>query len=195
MKHLLLAIFGFEALLVSCLPSSAAGPGPSSPKRPTTAESAVERPAPRPSPPPEDPMQRRIRIAEEGATPGGRAVLAAARQMIAEDKVVKGSCWDYAYAVYRRAGFGTWRRQQIPYRAKTKGPYADPRLVQAGDWIYLINHVATLATHSVIFVHWVDFPSRRAMVVTYVGGGREESGYYREYDLSRIYQITRPKVP
>ena len=120
-------------------------------------------------------------------------MLAAARQMITADTVVRGSCWDYAYAVYTRAGFQSWRRQQKVYRARTRGPYASPRLVKAGDWLYLVNHPATLSTHSVIFVHWVDLARRDAMVITYVGGRRDQPGYYRTYDVSRIYQIIRPK--
>lgn len=156
----------------------------------------MDRPAPasRPAPAPDDGLPASIKDAEAKATPGGRAVLEAARKMYAEDFVVKGSCWDYANAVYKRAGFGGWRRQQVPFRSRTKGPYAAPGLVQAGDWLYLINHVATLSSHSVIFVHWTDRARRIAKVVTYVGGGREEPGHYRQYDVSRIFQIIRPKI-
>lgn len=168
------------------------------PSAPNDEQAEVKREpasAPRPALSYLDLEAQRLKEAEDKATPGGRAVLAAARQMIAEDLVVRGSCWDYANAVYVRAGFKGWRQQKVAYRARTRGPYADPGLVQAGDWLYIINHPPTLSTHSLIFVHWTDFPRREAMTVTYVGDRREQPGYYRTYDVSRIYQIIRPRDP
>jgi hypothetical protein len=190
-------LVSLAGLLGSCTQSPAVQSPPHGAQPQPTDKTAAQRPAPTPRPELsyEDLASQKIQKAEAGAAPGGRAVLAAARQMIAEDKVVKGACWDYANAVYARAGFGSWKKQSIPFKSRTKGPYADPRLVRAGDWLYIINHPATLATHSVIFVHWVDAARREALVVTYVGGGREDPGYYRQYDVSRIFQITRPKVP
>jgi hypothetical protein len=123
-------------------------------------------------------------------------VLATARQMIAAGVVVRGSCWDYANAVFRRAGFASGRKgkRRTIYRSRPRGPYASPRKVRPGDWLYLVNNKAILATHSVIFVHWVSRARRRAMVITYVGRRSNSPGYYRTYDVSRIFQIIRPKL-
>lgn len=144
--------------------------------------------------PERSPLEKKVLLVEQEASAAGRKILAAARTMIEKDVVVIGSCWDYANAVYNRAGFKNWRTRKTIFRGRKKGPYADPKLVKAGDWLYLINHLESLATHSVIFVFWKDIKLRQAVVITYVGNRREESGYYRTYDVSRIYRIKRPKL-
>ena len=184
------------AFLSACPPARSRAPNTPAWTAPPAPVPAARRPRPAPRRPVRHltARERAILAAEKHASPGGRAVLVAARHMIDQGVVVRGSCWDFAHAVYARAGFGSWRRQRRVYRARTRGPYANPSRVRAGDWLYIINHRATLATHSVIFVRWVDRLRRRALVITYVGGQRDAPGHYRSYDVSRIYHIIRPKV-
>ena len=131
--------------------------------------------------------------AEQKADPAGRAILAAARKMIKAGVVVAGSCWGYANAVFNRAGFRNSRTRKTVFRSRKRGPYAAPGLVKAGDWLYIINNPDILATHSVIFVFWLDRKRGEAAVITYVGNRREEPGVYQPYDVSRIFRIIRPR--
>ncbi|MCD6499816.1 MAG: hypothetical protein J7M25_16100 [Deltaproteobacteria bacterium] len=194
---------GFAAAVValagSCLGAvafSACGPSPA-PRTATTAELKYqprdEARAPDRAPPRKLSFEDKLLRAEHQAAPAGRAVLAAARKMIKAGVVVAGSCWGYANAVFNRAGFKNWRTRKRVFRGRKKGPYADPGLVKAGDWLYIINCPDILATHSVIFVFWVDRKRGEAAVITYVGNRREEPAFYRTYDVSRIYTITRPR--
>ena len=152
-------------------------------------------PPPRPAPPRPrlSPFKKRLLRAERNAPPAARAVLASARKMINDGVLVIGSCWGYINEVFNRAGFKHWRTRKTVFSGRKKGPYANPDLVKAGDWLYIVRYPKILGTHSVLFVFWVDKKRREAAVVTYVGTRREESAWYRTYDVSRIYRIKRPR--
>ncbi len=109
-------------------------------------------------------------------------------------EIIRGSCWDYADAVYTRAGYPrtTSARLTLFKGTKQRGPYADPAQIQPGDFLYYINHSYGDVEHSAIFVAWLDFEAREALMLSYGGERRKAPARYRAYDLSHVYQITRP---
>ena len=128
------------------------------------------------------------------ASEPGLRVLAMARRMMEAKTIIRGSCWDYANAVYRRAGFSGRARQTVFRGRRQRGPYAPARLFRAGDWLYFINHSYHDVQHSAIFVRWVDRRARVALMVTYRGARRAVPGVYDEYDLSHVYRVVRPSA-
>ena len=156
------------------------------PDAPTLVEVDDEAPASTEDPiPTVDPS---LDATERSASPGGRAVLEAARAMIAARVVVKGSCWDFVSAVYRRAA-DAHSHQKTLYSAAKKGPYASPTTFEPGDWLYLIHHGGT--EHSVIFVRWVGAGMKKAVVADYLGGRRERPGEFRTVEVERVYHVMR----
>jgi hypothetical protein len=165
---------------------------------------AVERPLGAPAPPdePVEPadeapvetsMDARLRAAEAAAEPAGRQVLATARDLIDRAVVVvRGSCWDYANAVFERAGFPAGRARQTVFRGGKKGPYADLDQVRPGDWLYYVNHSYGEVPHSAIFVDWEDREAGLGLMIIYVGAKRRRPGRYEVYDLRSVYRIVRP---
>ena len=138
------------------------------------------------------PQQQALLAAQSGdKTPGAR-VLATAQQMLQEGVVVIGSCWDYVDKVYHQAGFTDAGLVPI-YSQPYAGPFADPSLIQKGDWVMYQNLSYGGIDHSAIFVGWVDFDRTRALTVSYVGQNRLAPGRLYEYDLSRTYRILRPR--
>lgn len=130
--------------------------------------------------------------AEEKASPEGKVVLTTSREMIAERKVVVGSCWDYINAVYNRAQYPPTKRVTA-LKSKIVGPFADVSVIQPGDWLYFINHSYSERDHSGIFVEWTNFDKKRAVMMSYVGGKKKSPATYKIYDLTNVYYIIRPK--
>ncbi len=130
--------------------------------------------------------------AEDKATPEGKAILSQGRLMVDDKKIVRGSCWDYANAVYNNSGFSPDQRI-TPLKSKIKGPYADLETIEAGDWLYFINYSYKEIDHSGIFVEWTDFDKKRAILLSYVGGRKKKPGTYKIYDLKHVYYIIRHK--
>lgn len=133
----------------------------------------------------------RLLQAEDDSTPEGRLILRQGRVMAANGVVVTGACWDYANAVYVRAGFGETRRQVV-FKCGKRGLFAEPRLIQGGDWLYLVNDSPPAYEHSAIFVRWIDQARKRALLLTYAGRDRRTPGEYEAYTLSTVYTIIRP---
>lgn len=124
---------------------------------------------------------------------GGNKILAVAEKMAIIDKdVIKGSCWDFVNEVYRRAG--TAANKKVIYRSKKGGPYANPSMVQPGDWIYHVNYAYKNIEHSAIFVCWKDFEKRIAITLSYAGMNRNQPAKYGTYNLKGIYSIFRNPV-
>lgn len=121
----------------------------------------------------------------------GAAVISAAVARIKNATIQSGSCYDFVQAVYTDAGITAKQRKQI-FIGKRVGPYAQASELKAGDWIYYDHLYAKNADHSVIFVAWISFGNRTALVIDYAGGNRPESGRYRIADLYKIWGITRP---
>ena len=135
--------------------------------------------------------------AEKEAGVTGRRVLETGREMTLDKReIVRGSCWDYSNAVYTRSGFPNDRKSRMVVfkGTKSKGPYADARLIKPGDWLYYVNHSYNDVEHSAIFVKWIDFDSRSALMLSYGGERRNEPARYLTYDLSNVYQIVRPSA-
>ena len=130
-------------------------------------------------------------IAEQNATPNGRKILQVGRQMtLVNQKIIRGGCWDYANAVYNRAGYRK-NRQTVFKGTKKKGPYADIHLIQSGDFLYYVNHSYNDIEHSAIFVDWVDYKTKTALMLSYAGERRKTPARYKNYDLSNVYRIIR----
>ena len=99
--------------------------------------------------------------------------------------------WDWVNAVFNRAGFPEKRRAR-PFKSQKKGPYAEPRQLQPGDWMYYRNRSYGNIEHSGIFVGWINAPQQVALVLSYPGMQRQEPGRYRPYELTGIWSIFRP---
>lgn len=128
--------------------------------------------------------------AESQSSPAAREVISTARTMALNERtIIQGGCWDYLNAVFRRAGV---TRDTVHKGAYRQGPYANSGEIQAGDWLYYINHGYNGVEHSGLFVGWVDESAKQALMLSYAGENRREPARYRVYDLSNVYQIMRP---
>jgi len=139
-------------------------------------------------------QQNIMLAAERKATHQGRKVLATGRQMtVINEEIIPGGCWDYANEVYNRAGYPNQRqkRRTIFKGSKEKGPYANLSLIQPGDFLHYINHSYGDIEHSAIFVDWVDYQTKQALMLSYGGESRQEPARYLPYDLSHVYRIIR----
>ncbi len=133
--------------------------------------------------------------AENQATPEGRAVLKTGRSMVLQEKsVIRGSCWDYANAIYNRAGFHNPKTdRQVVFTGSNHGPFARPEWIKPGDFLSHVNHSHHESVHSAIFVGWHDFAQQQAIMLSYAGERKAQPARYKVYDLSNVYQIVRPK--
>jgi len=130
--------------------------------------------------------------AEENASDEGRKILETSRSMIENQEIVKGSCWSFISAVFKRSGFATNSRETI-FKSKLKGPYAELDLIKPGDWLYYINNSHGGIDHSAIFVGWINLPKKEALMISYAGGNQEKPARYKKYDLRHIYNIIRAR--
>lgn len=136
--------------------------------------------------------QVQLEQAEKDASAAGRSVLVTGRRMAIRDcEIVAGACWDYANAVYDRAGYDEDRRSTV-FKSRKRGPYADVKLIQGGDWLYIVNHASGDIEHSVIFVRWIDLAAKKGLLLSYAGRNRRVPARYEAYDLSSVYMIIRP---
>lgn len=139
-----------------------------------------------------DNIEEILSLAENEASPSGRKVLEVSREMIANQDIFKGACWDYINAVYDRAGYSAKLRNTI-FKSKFQGPYVNPDMIQAGDWLYFVNHSFNESEHSAIFVAWIDEDRHEALMVNYVGGNKKKPGTYKRFILDEVYNILRAK--
>lgn len=130
--------------------------------------------------------------AEANATPGGRRVLETSRGMIANQDIIVGGCWNYINGVYDRAGLPSKQRETV-FKSKFQGPYAKSDIIQAGDWLYFVNHSFSESEHSAIFVSWIDEDKKEALMVNYVGGNKKKPGTYKRFILDEVYNVFRAK--
>ena len=130
--------------------------------------------------------------AETQSSIAAREVISTARKMALNERtIIKGGCWDYLNAVFKRAGV---TRDTIHKGTYGQGPYASSGEIEVGDWLYYINHGYNGIEHSGLFVGWVDEQAKQALILSYAGESRHEPARYRVYDLSNVYQIMRPTV-
>lgn len=139
----------------------------------------------------EPPLEEILVIAESKASDNGRKVLETGRQMaLIDGEIIQGGCWDYANAVFNRAGFA--KNRNIVFKgSKTKGIFADVGLIQPGDFLYYVNHSYGDGEHSAIFVDWLDYEGKIALMLSYAGEQRQTPARYASYDLSNVYNIIR----
>ena len=130
--------------------------------------------------------------AETQSSMAAREVVSTARKMALNERtIIQGGCWDYLNAVFNRAGVS---RNTIHKGTYAQGPYANSSDIEAGDWLYYINHSYNGVEHSGLFVGWVNEQAKQALILSYAGENRREPARYRVYDLSNVYQIMRPSV-
>ncbi|MDN3447975.1 hypothetical protein QL886_10035 [Psychrobacter sp. APC 3281] len=130
--------------------------------------------------------------AETQSSMAAREVVSTARKMALNERtIIQGGCWDYLNAVFNRAGVS---RNTIHKGTYAQGPYASSSEIEAGDWLYYINHGYNGVEHSGLFVGWIDERAKQALILSYAGENRREPARYRVYDLSNVYQIMRPSV-
>jgi hypothetical protein len=125
--------------------------------------------------------------ARERAAPGARRVLDAARAMIVDGVVVRGSCYTWLRAVYARAA----GRSQVVYAGRPRPRFTRFEVLRPGDWVFFINHSYGNNTHSAIFVGWADRRAHVALMASYVGGNRTAPGRFSTYSLTNVYQVVR----
>ena len=131
-----------------------------------------------------------LKEVENNAGSDARAILEMGRKMALVDKaIVKGTCWTYINAVFKRAGYD--KEKHIVFRSKKSGPYVSTDSIKPGDWLYYINHAYHSIDHSGIFVRWVDKQNKIGLVLSYVGRYRKKPGRYKEYNLKDVFFITR----
>ncbi len=137
------------------------------------------------APPPSE--RDRVVLAEQQSSGGARRVLTTARTLIDDEVVIRGSCYTWLSATYRRAGgqFST------VFSGDRRGRYASAEQLRPGDWIHFINHSYGNVTHSAIFIGWTDRASSTALTASYPGQNREAPGRYRDYELTSVYRIDR----
>ena len=137
-------------------------------------------------------LEEILNQAEYTATTAGRKIIEISRIMITNEEIIVGSCWDFIHAAYNRAGFPTNQRTTI-FKSKLPGPYVQDNKINAGDWLYFINHSYNNVEHSGIFVAWTNLAKKEAVIISYPGGNQSKPGRYRVYDLSSVYNIIRPR--
>ncbi len=115
------------------------------------------------------------------ATPGGKVIKTALEKLKAK-VIIKGGCWDWVNYVYKEAGYPEKYRQKI-FWGKKKGPYAKASRLKNGDWIMFKNLSYGNVGHSGIFLYWIDYKKRIAMVLSYRGENSETPGRYKAYDI------------
>ena len=110
-----------------------------------------------------------ILIAEKEASKGGGDILKKGREMALIDKVIlPGSCWSWINTVYNDSGHPNKNgKRKTVYKSKKGGPYVKSNQIEAGDWLYYINHSYNDVEHSGIFVYWVDYKKKTGMILRY----------------------------
>ncbi|MCK6543078.1 DUF2914 domain-containing protein [bacterium] len=129
--------------------------------------------------------------AEETASADGKKILETGRTMtLTNAEILPGSCWDYANAVFDRAGY-VWGKRETVFKSVKAGPFVDIEKIKNGDWLYYINHSYGDIEHSAIFVEWIDKENKLALMLSYGGENRQQPARYLPYDLRSVYGITR----
>lgn len=143
-------------------------------------------------------LSAKLLATEKKASIEGRKILETGRKMtLIDKKVVKGSCWDFVNAVYNDAGYPNKKKKRLLVfkGKKNKGPYAKQDLIKAGDFLYYINHSYHGSEHSAIFVNWISYEKKIALMLSYAGQNKKVPARYKAYDLSNVYNIIRPNSP
>jgi hypothetical protein len=128
--------------------------------------------------------------AESRASPEGRRILATGRKMaLVHHAVIRGSCWDYANAIFERAGYP----REVVMQTQGEPLNLHFHSLQPGDFISYVNHSFNDIKHTAIFVDWVDYDRKIGLMLSYAGQKRKEPARYKLYDLSDVYYIARAR--
>ncbi len=131
-----------------------------------------------------------IEGAERKAIPSAKKVMQTIRYMVENKVIIKGACWDYLNEAFTKAGYPQGKRTII-HKGTKNGPYVPSAKIQAGDWLYYINHSYHNVEHSGLFIAWVNYAKRQGLIMSYAGEGRAEPARYKIYDLTHVYHIMR----
>jgi len=110
--------------------------------------------------------------------------------MVKRGEIVRGGCWDYLDRAFRQAGYPP-KQRAVVFRGTKQGVYAPLEMLQAGDWLYHVNHSYGGIEHSGMFIAWVDREQGLALMLSYAGERRAEPARYKVYDLSSVYRVIR----
>lgn len=135
-------------------------------------------------------LEEILNQAEIDSTINGRQILVTGRALIENQEIITGSCWDYIDGMFDRAGFPSNKRVTI-FKSKLEGPYVDIYRIEAGDWLYFINHSYGDVEHSSVFIAWTSIEKKEALMISYAGGNQAIPARYKIYDLSSVYNIIR----
>lgn len=123
----------------------------------------------------------------------GRVLDIGMNMALISKSIIIGSCWEFVNEVYKRAGVALTKK--TIFKSRLNGPYANPKLLEPGDWIYHINKSYNNIEHSAIFICWKDFKNKIAITLSYAGMKRSVPASYGAYDISKIFAIFRPADP
>lgn len=153
---------------------------------------------------PEEHMQQQVKYLQEccclvndrcpnNISEAGMKVIRKGYEMAVETKdIVRGSCWDFINLVYKKAGYSSGERKTV-FKGKKSGKFANPSILEPGDWIYHVNYSYHNVGHSAIFVCWKDYNKKEAITLSYVGGNKARPGKFGVYDLRGVYNVMRAK--
>ena len=119
-------------------------------------------------------------------------ILKTALRFVKNNKVIKGSCWDYINAIYNENNI-TKDKRELVFKGKKNLVYAKPTLLQSGDWIYHINHSYHNIEHSGLFIKWIDKNTTKALMLSYAGENKKVPARFRVYNIDKVYNIIRAK--
>ncbi len=136
-----------------------------------------------------------LKKAERRATGAAKKVLRTGRRMMEKRSIVRGSCWDWVNAVYKRAGFPNTRgkRKTVFKGSRKKKRFTSINRIQPGDWLYYVNYQYKRVPHSGIFIAWLNKRKKRALILSYRGARSRTPGGLSTYDLRSVYNIIRPQ--
>ncbi len=97
----------------------------------------------------------------------GQRVLEAGQQVVNNAEIIKGSSNNYINVIFYRAGFVQGKRQTI-FKGSNKN-FANPDIIQPGDWVHFVNHSYHNKPHSGIFVRWINRAENTAEIISYPG--------------------------
>jgi hypothetical protein len=132
--------------------------------------------------------------AESKATPEGRKVLETGREMaLVNHELINGSCWDYANAIFERAGYPYRSKREVIMSSKGEPLAINFKSIQPGDFLSYVNHSYNGIKHTAIFVDWIDFDKKIGLMLSYAGQNRKAPARYKPYDLSDVYYVARAR--
>lgn len=121
----------------------------------------------------------------------GNALLREAKTMIETKAIIVGGCWNYTDVLFNRAGYPKTKRCIVFRGSKEHKRFARPEQIQAGDWLYYINHSYNDIGHSAMFIAWKDKKNFQGIMLSYGGEKRKKPARVRVYDLRSVYRIVR----